>query len=159
MIPPDGWRSSFYTLSVIFSLKSRPRMHEKCSPEAHDCRISQGGPCSQIPPAVGIFDASVLPSWCLTRSTFWQMWPPPSERLAMAWTSRNACWYFTSRVTPLLCDLIASIAANRGHIQDSVGDNTTDINGLYSEGECCLSGGGGSHSKYGHCFACWSCTS
>ena len=58
------------------------RTQEKRSPEAHDCKFPQGNMPLDTPWRSSTFDASVLASWCFERSTFWQVRPPPSKRLA-----------------------------------------------------------------------------
>ena len=72
----------------IFLKLQAYRMQEKCSPEGHDCKISPRGTCpppvlDPLPrswaPLIDI-GTSVLASWHLQRSTFWQIQPPPIQK-------------------------------------------------------------------------------
>ena len=80
---PDGWRSTFHILNTVFSSKSRPRMQEKCSPEAMIEKFPRGNSLDPTSSRAPLVHHTVLASWCLKGSTFWQIWPSPlSRRLA-----------------------------------------------------------------------------
>ena len=78
---PDSWRSTLYASSVIFSAKCRPiECRKSVLLRPTIAKFPQGNICPWIPspaPWSSTFGAWVLGSWCLKRSTFWQIQPPP----------------------------------------------------------------------------------